>query len=81
MILASFDALIVFRKMKLWPACLFVVGGVFSCKIRRFTESGSMALAVVTSFLLFAVTAHDENDRQKSINFKGSVSNGMGCLS
>ena len=48
MILASTNALDIFWKMKLWPACLFVVGSVFFYKIRRFAESGSISLAVVT---------------------------------
>lgn len=53
-------AALVFRKT-LRPEYLFLVGGIFFCLIRGFTESGLTAPAAVTSFLFLSLAAHSWN--------------------
>ncbi len=71
-------ALIVFRKTRRQPEYLFIIGGVFFCIIRGFTESGLTAPAAVTSFLFFALAAHCWNGRQTLIDSENDALNNTG---
>lgn len=81
MISTLFYTVIVFRKTMSRPEYLFIVGGVFFCMIRGFTESGLTAPASVTSFLFIAVAAHSWNGRKNLTNSEGNVPNDLRRLS
>ena len=48
------------------PAYLFLVGGVFFCLVRGFTESGLTGASPVTAFLFMALAAHSWNGSRAS---------------
>ena len=52
------------------PAYLFLVGGVFFCLVRGFTESGLTGASSVTAFLFMALAAHSWNGNRMPTNVK-----------
>ena len=60
-----FFSAITFRKT-LRPEYLFLVGGVFFCMVRGFTESGLNGASPVTAFLFLALAAHSWNANRMS---------------
>ena len=54
------------------PAYLFLVGGVFFCLLRGFTESGLTGASPVTAFLFMALAAHSWNGPKVSANAQRS---------
>ena len=69
-----FYATIIFRKT-LRPEYLFLVGGVFFCLVRGFTESGLSGPSGGTSFMFLAVAAHSWNAPTKMIDTNDNVNN------
>lgn len=55
-----FYSAITYRKT-LQPGYLFLVGGVFFCIVRGFTESGLNGASPITAFLFLALAAHSWN--------------------
>jgi len=60
-------AALYFRKTQ-QPAYLFLVGGVFFCIVRGFTESGLGDPTGVTPFLFLTMAAHTWNGKRKLID-------------
>ena len=67
-------AAITFRKTML-PEYLFLVGGVFFCIVRGFTESGLSGTSLVTSFLFLAIVSHSWQASSKLIDTRRKLNN------
>ena len=59
------------------PAYLFLVGGVFFCVMRGFTESGLTGASPVTAFLLVALTAHSWNGNRTRTAVRDTPNNDL----
>ena len=59
------------------PAYLFLVGGVFFCIVRGFTESGLTGASPLTAFLLVSLTAHSWNGNRTRTAAKGTLNNDL----
>ncbi len=68
-----FYSAITFRKT-LRPEYLFLVGGVFFCIVRGFTESGLNGSSPITAFLFLALTAHSWNGDRISTDSDHNIS-------
>jgi len=69
-----FYSAITFRRT-LKPEYLFLVGGVFFCLVRGFTESGLSGPSGGTSFMFLAIAAHSGVPNQKLIDTNTDANN------
>ena len=59
------------------PAYLFLVGGVFFCMVRGFTESGLTGASTLNGFLLVALTAHSWNGNRTRTAVRDTPNNDL----